>query len=211
MQPGAIGLGRSVWSAMRTDFTEPGQGPSAIRFAADYVRGLGGFAAETAALRSHLALASFPSRRRITGGPNPRCLSTAPPSVCLVFERRAVLPETARLCTPRLCLGHLSRLIGETGFEPATARPPAGGQVCQMRPYASPASLLSPALGHIGRGDRYPKRYHPILTRLSATHRVQDLGRDADTLHEVSVRPSRPCLRPDCGVGSSCGRRRGAI
>ena len=34
--------------------------------------------------------------------------------------------------------------IGETGFEPATARPPAGGPECSMRPHASPASLPSP-------------------------------------------------------------------
>ena len=32
------------------------------------------------------------------------------------------------------------RLIGEAGFEPATARPPAGGHDCHMRPDASHAS-----------------------------------------------------------------------
>ena len=35
------------------------------------------------------------------------------------------------------------RDIGETGFEPATARPPAGEHDCHMRPDASHASLLS--------------------------------------------------------------------
>ena len=38
----------------------------------------------------------------------------------------------------------------ETGFEPATARPPAGGHDCQMRPYASRASLLFPDLAGMG-------------------------------------------------------------
>ena len=42
---------------------------------------------------------------------------------------------------------HLQLLleIGETGFEPATARPPAAQQHCPIRPVASPASLPSPA------------------------------------------------------------------
>ena len=46
-------------------------------------------------------------------------------------------------CPHLAALGRDTCPIGEAGFEPATARPPAGGQVCQMRPYASLASPLS--------------------------------------------------------------------
>ena len=49
------------------------------------------------------------------------------------------------------------RLIGEAGFEPATARPPAGEHGCHMRPDASHASLCPRPGTHrtYGRCVRY--------------------------------------------------------
>jgi hypothetical protein len=49
-------------------------------------------------------------------------------------------------------------MIGATGFERATPRPPAGGLRCPMRPVAahvSPASPASGDIGHIARCVRY--------------------------------------------------------
>ena len=45
------------------------------------------------------------------------------------------------------------RAIGEAGFEPATARPPAGGRRCPMRPDASHEREL--AEGEIARASDF--------------------------------------------------------
>jgi hypothetical protein len=44
-------------------------------------------------------------------------------------------------------------LVGATGFEPATFRPPAGKQSMSMRPWASPASPSSPQMDDLDRSD----------------------------------------------------------
>jgi hypothetical protein len=44
-------------------------------------------------------------------------------------------------------------LVGATGSEPATFRPPAGKQSMSMRPWASPASPSSPQMDDLDRSD----------------------------------------------------------
>jgi len=75
-------------------------------------------------------------------GPRPWLSDTDRPSVA----HSAFYPgRHALFVTPRIgChFGHLRR-IGATGFEPATARPPAGRPWAAIRPLASPASPPSP-------------------------------------------------------------------
>ena len=96
------------------------------------------------------------------------------------------------------------RNIGEAGFEPATARPPAAGHECPMRPFSLCVPRVPPIprsglIGHIGRCVRYQ-------SGTATPQHVGGIGESPRNRTELALLSSR--LRRQLGVCDEGARNR---
>jgi hypothetical protein len=122
-------------------------------------------------------------------------------------ERSPILARAALQVAVETRCGY-RQPIGETGFEPATARPPAGLQHCPLCPGASPPSPASPLRGFEDTSDNASgTRLGTTAEELRVTPAgtVPHLEADLDLVGAWTddvPRPDRAPHNPPAGPGS---------